>query len=145
APTEATGAPKGATASTTTLGPTVQVMKPVRRDMARTLTIPANIAPWYQATLYAKVSGYLKEMRVDKGDEVKKGQIIALIDAPEVSDQFEQAQVDYAIKLLTYERLAGVFKENPDVIAKQDVDMAKAAADGAKHLRDTRRTLMGYM
>jgi membrane fusion protein (multidrug efflux system) len=125
-------------------GPSVQVMKPQRRDIARKLTLPANIAPWYQATLYAKVSGYLKEMRVDKGDEVKKGQIIAIIDAPEVADQYEQAKVDYAIKKLTYERLNGVFQENPDVIAKQDVDVAKAAADGAKHLRDTRFTLLSY-
>jgi RND family efflux transporter MFP subunit len=125
-------------------GPSVQVMKPQRRDIARKLTLPANIAPWYQATLYAKVSGYLKEMRVDKGDEVKKGQIIAIIDAPEVADQYEQAKVDYAIKKLTYERLNGVYQENPDVIAKQDVDVAKAAADGAKHLRDTRFTLLSY-
>ena len=142
-PTEAPEAPK-VDATSTARGPTVQVMKPQRRDITRNLTLPANIAPWYQATLYAKVSGYLKEMRVDKGDEVKRGQIIALIDAPEVSDQYEQAKVDYAIKLLTYERLAAVFKENPDVIAKQDVDVAKAAADGAKHLMDTRRTLLAY-
>jgi len=141
--TEATEATKES-AAPATFEPAVQVMKPLRRDMARTLTLPANIAPWYQTTLYAKVSGYLKEMRVDKGDRVKKGQIIALIDAPEVSDQYEQAKVDHAIKLLTYERLAGVFKENPDVIAKQDVDVAKAAADAAKHLMETRRTLLGY-
>lgn len=141
--TEATEATKES-AAPATFEPAVQVMKPLRRDMARSLTLPANIAPWYQTTLYAKVSGYLKEMRVDKGDRVKKGQIIALIDAPEVSDQYEQAKVDHAIKLLTYERLAGVFKENPDVIAKQDVDVAKAAADAAKHLMETRRTFLLY-
>jgi RND family efflux transporter MFP subunit len=130
---------------TTTSGiPSVQVIKPQRQDMAFTLTLPANIAPLYQTTLYAKVSGYVKSMLVDKGDEVKKGQIIAILDAPEIADQYEQAEADYAIKRLTYERLAGVFKENPDVIAKQDVDVAQAAAKGALHLRDTRRTLLGY-
>jgi RND family efflux transporter MFP subunit len=122
----------------------VQVIKPQRRDIAQTLTLPANISPWYQATLYAKVSGYLKWIGFDKGDTVKKGQLLAVIDAPEIKDQFEQAEADYQIKRITYERLHNVWKEDPDVIAKQDVDVAQAAAEGAKHLRDSRRTLLEY-
>lgn len=122
----------------------VQVMKPQRRDVARTLTLPANISPWYRATLYAKVSGYLKWIGFDKGDLVKKGQLLAVIDAPEVQDDYEQAQADYAIKKLTYERLLSVWKENPDVIAKQDVDVAQAAAEGAKQAMEHRRTLLQY-
>jgi hypothetical protein len=65
-------------------GTQVQVMIPQRRDIARTLTLPANISPWYQATLYGKVSGYLKWIGFDKGDSVKKGQLLAVIDAPEI-------------------------------------------------------------
>jgi membrane fusion protein (multidrug efflux system) len=122
----------------------VQVIKPQRRDVARTLTLPANISPWYRATLYAKVSGYLKWIGFDKGDLVKKGQLLARIDAPEVQDDFEQAEADYAIKRLTYERLLAVWKENPDVIARQDVDVAQAAAEGAKQGMEHRRTLLQY-
>ncbi len=122
----------------------VQVMKPQRRDIAYTITLPANISPWYQATLYAKVPGYLTWMGFDKGDSVKKGQLLAVIDAPEIQEQYEQAKADYAIKRLTFERLHNVWKENPDVIAKQDVDVAEAAAEGAKHLRENRRTMLNY-
>lgn len=122
----------------------VQVLKPQRRDLARTISLPANVSPWYRATLYAKVSGYLKWIGFDKGDEVKKGQLLAVIDAPEVQDQYEQAESDYAIKKLTYERLLSVWKENPDVIAKQDVDVAQAAAEGAKQLMERRRTFLEY-
>ena len=122
----------------------VQVMNPQRRDLAYTITLPANISPWYQATLFAKVPGYLTWMGSDKGDVVKKGQLLAVIDAPEVREQYEQAKADYAIKRLTYERLLNVWKENPDVIAKQDVDVAEAAAEGAKHLRDNRHTMLEY-
>ena len=122
----------------------VQVLKPQRRDVARTLSLPANISPWYRATLYAKVSGYLKWIGFDKGDEVKKGQVLAVIDAPEVQDEYEQAASDYAIKKLTYERLLSVWKDNPDVIAKQDVDVAAAAAEGAKQLMERRRTFLEY-
>lgn len=122
----------------------VQVAKPVRRDMALTLTLPANISPWYQATLYGKVSGYVKWIGFDKGDTVKEGQLLAVIDAPEIEDQYRQAEADYEIKKVTYERYLGVWKENPDIIAKQDVDVAKATAEAAKHLRDSRRTLLQY-
>lgn len=122
----------------------VQVMNPQRRDLTYTITLPANISPWYQATLFAKVPGYLTWMGSDKGDVVKKGQLLAVIDAPEVEQQYQQAVADYKIKKLTYERLANVWKENPDVIAKQDVDVAEAAAKGAKHLRDNRRTMLDY-
>jgi membrane fusion protein, multidrug efflux system len=122
----------------------VQVLKPQRKNIVQTLTLPANISPWYQATLYGKVSGYLKWIGFDKGDSVKKGQLLAVIDAPEIEDQYQQADSDYQIKKLTYERYFSVWKDNPDIIAKQDVDVAKAAAESAKHLRDNRKTLLDY-
>lgn len=122
----------------------VQVLKVQRRDISQTLTLPANISPWYQATLYGKVSGYVKWIGVDKGDTVKQGQLLAVMDAPEIEDQYKQAEADYAIKKVTYERYLSVWQENHDIIAKQDVDVAKAAAESAKHQRDSRRTLLDY-
>lgn len=125
-------------------GVPVQVMKPLRQDIAMTITLPANISPWSQVTLYAKVPGYLKWMGFDKGDSVTKGQLLAVIDAPEVDQQFRQAEADYKIKRITYERLHRVWTENPDVIARQDVDVAEAEAEGAKHVMENRRTLLEY-
>ena len=122
----------------------VQVTKPTRRELIYTVTLPANISPLYQTTLYAKVSGYLKWIGPDKGDAVKKDQILAIIDAPEVEEQYHQALSDYHIKKLTFERLAKVWKESPDVIAKQDVDVAEAASQGAKHLVEQRAALRDY-
>ncbi len=122
----------------------VQVTKPTRRDLVYTITLPANIAPLYQTTLYAKVSGYLKWIGPDKGDAVKKDQVVAIIDAPEVEEQYHQALSDYRIKKVTYERLAKVWKESPDVIAKQDVDVAEAAYQGAKHLMEQRVVMRDY-
>lgn len=122
----------------------VQVTKPTRRLLVYNVTLPANVSPLYQTTLYAKVSGYLKWIGPDKGDAVKKDQILAIIDAPEVEEQYHQAQSDYHIKQLTSERLAKVWKESPDVIAKQDVDVAEAATQGAKHLMEQRSALRDY-
>lgn len=122
----------------------VQTLRVQRRDLVRSLTLPGNVSPWLQATLYAKLPGYLKWMGADKGDIVKKGQLLAILDAPEVAQQFQQAEADYHIKQVTFERLQNVWKENPDVIAKQDVDVAEAAAKAAKHLRDSRKSMLDY-
>jgi RND family efflux transporter MFP subunit len=122
----------------------VQVMHPIRRTMLYRITLPANIAPLYQTTLYAKVSGYLKWIGPDKGDKVKAHEVLAVIDAPEVEEQYHQAVADYRIKKLTYERLAKVWKESPDVIAKQDVDVAEAAYQGARHSMEQREALRAY-
>jgi RND family efflux transporter MFP subunit len=122
----------------------VQVTKPTRRDLLYTITLPANIAPLYQTTLYAKVSGYLKWIGPDKGDAVKKNEVVAIIDAPEVEEQYYQAVSDFKIKKITYERLTKVWKESPDVIAKQDVDVAEAAYQGARHLMEQRIALRDY-
>jgi RND family efflux transporter MFP subunit len=122
----------------------VQVTKPTRQDLTYTITLPANISPFYQTTLYAKVSGYLKWIGPDKGDAVKKDQVVAIIDAPEVEEQYQQAVADYKIKKLTYERLANVWKESPDVIAKQDVDVAAAAYESATNLMQQRAALRDY-
>jgi len=122
----------------------VQVTKPTRQDLAYTITLPANIAPLYQTTLYAKVSGYLKWIGPDKGDTVKKDQVVAVIDAPEVEEQYQQAAADYKIKKITFERLNKVWKEAPDVIAKQDVDVAEAAFESAQNLMQQRAVLRDY-
>ena len=123
----------------------VQVTKPTRKDLTYTITLPANIAPLYQTTLFAKVSGYLKWIGPDKGDQVKKDQVVAIIDAPEVEEQYQQAVADYKIKKITFERLRNVWKESPDVIAKQDVDVAEAAYEGARTLMQQRAVMRDYM
>lgn len=122
----------------------IQTLHVQRRDLVHSLTLPGNVSPWFQATLYAKVPGYLKWMGADKGDVVKKGQLLAILDAPEVEQQFQQAEADYHIKQVTFERLQNVWKENADVIAKQDVDVAEASAKAARYLRDSRKSMLDY-
>src|SRR5882672_10013268 len=63
---------------------TVKLAQPRRGDIIRSVSLPANIVANQQATLYSKVGGYLKTISVDKGDDVKQGQLLAEIEAPEV-------------------------------------------------------------
>ncbi len=122
----------------------VQVVKPSKKDLLYTIALPGNIAPLYQTTLYAKVSGYLKWIGPDKGDRVKKGQVVAIIDAPEIEEQYQQAAADYKIKKITFTRLKSVWTTSPDVIAKQDVDVAEAAYEGARNLMQQRAVFRDY-
>lgn len=140
-----TGAANGAPPEVDPTHPVdVQVTKPVRQELVYTISLPATVSPLYQTTLYAKVSGYLKWIGPDKGDHVKKDQVVAIIDAPEVEQQYQQAVAEHKIKKLTFERLANVWKESPDVIAKQDVDVAEAAYHGAKNLMQQRAAMRDY-
>lgn len=56
------------------------------------LTLPGDLNPYDQVTLYAKVEGFISELLVDRGDEVEKGQVLAKIDAPEMEQQYLAAK-----------------------------------------------------
>ena len=72
--------------------PTVTVIEVKRSHAPGELTVPGTTAPLTEAYIYARANGYLKKRYVDIGDHVKKGQLLALIDAPDLDQQVEQAR-----------------------------------------------------
>jgi membrane fusion protein (multidrug efflux system) len=60
--------------------------------LKKTVELPGELIPYEQTDLYAKVSGFVRTMQVDIGDRVRKGQTLAIIEAPEVNTQFVQAE-----------------------------------------------------
>jgi len=75
---------------------TVATVKPSRGPASNTLVLPGSVQAYYEAPIYARTSGYLKTWYTDIGTTVKKGQLLAEIDAPEVDQQLRQAQADLA-------------------------------------------------
>jgi RND family efflux transporter MFP subunit len=71
--------------------PTVAVLMPQRGVTGRQTVLPGNIQAWYEAPIYARVSGYLKDWYFDYGAHVKKGQILAAIDTPDLDAQVNAA------------------------------------------------------
>jgi HlyD family secretion protein len=63
-----------------------------RRDISRTIELPGDVQAFQQAELYAKVSGYLRDVLVDKGDRVTAGQLLATIDLPETRHDVREAE-----------------------------------------------------
>src|SRR5579871_5944346 len=70
--------------------PTVAVTKVVRKNMARDLTLSSELVPYQEIDVYAKQAGYVKELYVDYGSRVKKGQVLAILEIPELEVQLKQ-------------------------------------------------------
>ncbi|MCI0387852.1 MAG: efflux RND transporter periplasmic adaptor subunit [Acidobacteria bacterium] len=144
-------APK--TAATETEAVSVQVKLPERGELARQVGLPGSIEALEQVTLYAKTAGYLKWIKVDIGDRVRKGQALAEIDVPEMAPEYkgaeaevesalaklgnaqaelERAKAELDLKKITYERFKSIRDQDRDVMPQQQVDEAKAQFDMAR-------------
>ena len=85
-------------------GPRVEVVAATRGPEKRTITLLADVRSNAVATLYAKVSGYIKAVNVDRGDKVTAGQVVAQIESPELELQYQAAQTDLAHKRRNLDR-----------------------------------------
>ena len=112
--------------------------------MAETIQLPGDLVGFYEAALHAKVTGYLKSISVDKGDMVKAGQVLAVIEVPELRSNLEQAQANLAIARVTYERLKRVQQSDSRLISQEDVDIAYAKYQEAQAAAGTLATMLGY-
>jgi RND family efflux transporter MFP subunit len=109
--------------------PTVIVVHPKRSAPARELVVPANVQAFSSAPIFARTNGYLKRWYVDIGAHVRKGQLLAEIETPEVDQQLQQARAQLAtananLKLsqITSNRFQDLLKT--DSVSKQETDTA---------------------
>jgi membrane fusion protein (multidrug efflux system) len=150
----------------------VETATPTRGDVTRRIDVVATLDPWEEAVLYAKTSGYLKSIAVDRGDRVRRDQVLAVLDIPEVNDEYkriaaeqqreqadvEKARADVHLQELTLRRLQAVQAEEPGATTPQAIDEASGKLDAARsaaaaadaHLaataaeRDRLATLLAY-
>lgn len=129
-------------AQATAKGPQVQVVRATASGGMRDITILADVVPYQKATLYAKVSGYLGKVLVDKGDVVKAGQLLATIESQETDAQYASAAADLANKQQIARRYNQLARQN--AIAEQQKDQADADARIAQAALNQAATLKGY-
>src|SRR5213593_589075 len=94
----------------------VQVVQPKRGSITRNVTLPGEIKPYQQATLYAKVAGYLKTITVDKGDRVKEGGLLAEIEVPELIAERSRYKAEVDVAAIDYKRLSESLQKAPDLV-----------------------------
>jgi membrane fusion protein, multidrug efflux system len=124
--------------------PRVNVIQPQRGEMALSIELPGDLVGFYEAALHAKVTGYLKSITVDKGDRVKVGQLLAVIEVPELYSNLQRTEADLVIQRLTYQRLKRVQDSDRRLISEEDVDMAYAKYKQAEAAVQTLETVAGY-
>jgi RND family efflux transporter MFP subunit len=119
----------------------------VRGSLANSLTIAGQFQPYQEVDLHAKVSGYIRWIKVDIGDRVRQGEVLAELEVPELQDQLQGAQAEvrhtqseieraqsevvsaastHAALHAAYTRLLEASKERPGLIAEQELDDAHA-------------------
>jgi RND family efflux transporter MFP subunit len=123
------------------------VVAVTRGNLASFLTVAGQFQPYQQVDLHAKVSGYIRWIKVDIGDRVRQGEVLALLEVPELQNQVEGAQAEvrhsqsditraqsevvsaestYSAVHAEYTRLEEASKERPGLIAEQELDDARA-------------------
>ena len=133
--------------------PTVAAAKATSQNLSRNVVLTAEFIPFQEVEVMSKVAGYVKEIRVDVGDHVKQGQLLATIEVPEMQDDMSRSQATieqseselasyrdeirraesaYDIAHVSYQRLAGVVKERPGLVAQQEIDDAHSRELGAE-------------
>jgi len=129
-------------------GPTVTVgvTRVVKKSLGRDLTLSSELVPFQEIDVYAKESGYVKDLKVDYGTHVKAGQVMAVLEIPELEAQLDEDQAEiknatnqvaraqhelaryqaqYKALHLEYTRLNDVFQSQPGIVAQQEVDDAQ--------------------
>jgi RND family efflux transporter MFP subunit len=109
--------------------PAVSVVSPKRTTTADEVILPGNVQPYISSPIYARTNGYLKKWYFDIGAHVKKGQLLAVIETPEVDQELQQArsnllsaQANLELASITKTRYQGLLKKN--AVSQQDVDNA---------------------
>jgi membrane fusion protein, multidrug efflux system len=111
-------------------GNAVQVAQVAVSPSEQSLTLPAEVRGWAQVTLYAKVAGYVREIPVDKGTRVKKGDLLARLESPETDQAVVAARADLELKRQLLQRTTAL---RPDgVVSQQDLDNATAGVRVAR-------------
>jgi RND family efflux transporter MFP subunit len=127
--------------------PSVAVARATTEDLAQSLVLTAEFKPYHEVDVMAKVAGYIQEIRVDVGDRVNEGDLLATLEIPEMADDLNrshasvkhsQAEVRRAVDEVTraksthdnthalYARLEQVAKKKPGLIAQQELDDAQS-------------------
>ena len=111
-------------------GRPVTVVRVDRTPAQTTLDLPGEIHGFIETPVYAKIAGYLDRIVVDKGDRVKAGDLLAVLESPELDQQVRNAQANERLKRVTDERYQALKRSG--VVSLQDADQARSDAQQAE-------------
>ncbi len=122
----------------------VKVTRVTRADVIRYVSLPGTLRANQQATLYAKVAGYLTNVVVDKGDTVKAEQVLAVIEVPELIADLKKYDADAKVAEVDFSRLQEARKKAADLVTPQTLDKARGAYEVARANIQRTQTLLDF-
>jgi membrane fusion protein, multidrug efflux system len=122
----------------------VQVTRLAQGSITRSIVLPAQVLPDQQATLYAKVSGYLQSIDVDKGDRVRAGDVLARIEVPELLAARAKQQAELKAAQAEYGRLEQSLRRAPDLVVPQMVDQSRGRLEIASATLEQSEVMLKY-
>jgi membrane fusion protein (multidrug efflux system) len=123
-------------------GQRVLVVRVQHAPPNRSLDVPASVRGFVETPIYAKIAGYLKTIEVDKGDRVKEGQVLAVLESPEIDQQVANARANYQLQAVTNERNQELVRQA--LIAQQVADESRSAMQQAKATLDQLEAMQAY-
>ncbi len=124
------------------LGPVVQTASTIVSPQEDSIQVEGDALPYASATLYAKISGYLRSIKVDKGDRVSAGELLATIESPETDKQYLAAIATMQNDSQVAARDLVLYKKQ--LISQQDYEQAVFTAEQAKQTAAQYKDLMSY-
>lgn len=113
--------------------PIVAIITPTQVTGTEKIILPGNVQAWHEAPIYARTNGYIKKWYVDIGSHVKKGELLAVIETPELDAQYDQAKADLNTAIAnnnlaqsTAKRWLNLLKT--DSVSKQETDEKVSSA-----------------
>jgi membrane fusion protein (multidrug efflux system) len=123
-------------------GPRVLVESAQVDQAERQVSFPATIVGYSQTPVFAKIPGYLKEIRVDKGDRVSQGQILAILKSPEIDEQTADANHNLWLQRTTNRRNQGLLRTH--AVSQQVADNSQGAMLQAEATYRQMRAMQSY-
>jgi len=121
--------------------PTVAVVSPKPVSATRAIVLPGSIVGWYEAPIYAQVTGYVEMLYKDYGDHVKTGDVLAEINTPDLDAAYRQAQADLESERAKY-RLAQVTAKR--IVQEQNMKAQAAVVMAAEQKVKNIEAFMGF-
>jgi membrane fusion protein, multidrug efflux system len=129
-------------------------------NVTKNIELPAELLPYEQAALFARVQGYIKDLKVDMGDKVRQGQTLAIIEAPELQTKYAEfqsslqaAKAKYMSSADVYQRLSKAAQaKTPGIVAPVDLERSRnqyladsASYEASRQLARSYKEVAGYL
>jgi len=120
----------------------VRVIKPKMTAESFQMLLPGDVRAYFESPIYAKVSGYLKKLLVDKGDRVEAGQLLCQLENPEAEQDYRTAKANYDIAKITNDRNQDLVRDH--TVSQQVADQSKAQFLMAQSNLERTRIIVEY-